>query len=43
MMQDVKSAFVSSDRKMIAQVLQTERTVNELTREITSFATELMQ
>jgi phosphate:Na+ symporter len=43
MLHDVKSAFVSSDRKMIAKVLQTERTVNELTREITSFATELMQ
>ncbi|MFP4482488.1 MAG: Na/Pi cotransporter family protein [Thermovirgaceae bacterium] len=43
MMHDVKTAFVNSDRKMIAQVFQTERTVNELTREITSFSTELMQ
>jgi phosphate:Na+ symporter len=43
MMRDVKAAFVAGDRKMIAQVLQTERTINELTREITSFATELMQ
>jgi phosphate:Na+ symporter len=43
MMDYVKVAFVNNDRKMIPQVYQTERCVNELTREITSFATELMQ
>ncbi|MDK2846258.1 MAG: phosphate:Na+ symporter [Synergistales bacterium] len=43
MMDYVKAAFVNNDRKMIPQVYQTERCINELTREITSFATELMQ
>jgi len=43
MIRDVKTAFVENDRKMIEQVIQTERVVNELTREITSFSTDLMQ
>jgi phosphate:Na+ symporter len=43
MLDYVKVAFVNNDRKMIPQVYQTERCVNELTHEITSFATELMQ
>lgn len=43
MIHDVRTAFVEDDRKMIPQVLQSEKCVNELTREITMFATELMQ
>ncbi|MDO9509153.1 MAG: Na/Pi cotransporter family protein [Thermovirgaceae bacterium] len=43
MVRDVRIAFQSNDRRMIEQVLQTERCVNELTREITSFSTDLMQ
>lgn len=43
MVRDVRTAFVEDDRRMIEQVLQTEKCVNELTREITSFSTDLMQ
>jgi len=43
MIRDVRVAFQSGERKMIEQVLQTERCVNELTRDITSFSTDLMQ
>lgn len=43
MIRDVKTAFMDNDRKMIEQVLQTEKVVNELTREITAFSTDLMQ
>ena len=43
MIRDVRTAFLENDRRMIEQVLQTERVVNELTREITAFSTDLMQ
>ncbi len=43
MIRDVKTAFMDNDRKMIEQVLQTEKVVNELTMEITAFSTDLMQ
>ena len=43
MIRDVRTAFLENDRRMIDQVLQTEKVVNELTREIMSFSTDLMQ
>nr|WP_052299887.1 DUF47 family protein [Thermovirga lienii] len=43
MLQDVFKAFIEEDAKVINQVLQAERCVNELTREITAYSTELMQ
>jgi phosphate:Na+ symporter len=43
MIRHVKKAFVDSDRKMIEQVNQTERCVNDLTREITAYSADLMQ
>jgi len=43
MLQDVSRAFIEEDAKVINQVLQAERCVNELTREITAYSTELMQ
>ncbi len=43
MVRDVRTAFLENDRKMIEQVLQAERCVNDLTREITSFSADLMQ
>lgn len=43
MVRDVKAAFQNNDRRLIEQVLQTERCVNDLTREITSYSADLMQ
>ncbi|HPC76231.1 MAG: Na/Pi cotransporter family protein [Thermovirgaceae bacterium] len=43
MLRDVKTAFIHDDRRMIEQVHQTERVVNELNREVASYSAELMQ
>lgn len=43
MVRDVRTAFLENDNRLIEQVVQTERLVNELNRDITSFATDLMQ
>ncbi len=43
MLRDVKTAFIHNDRRMIEQVHQTEKVVNELNREVASYSAELMQ
>ncbi|HOC81730.1 MAG TPA: Na/Pi cotransporter family protein, partial [Synergistales bacterium] len=43
MLRDVKTAFIDDDRRMIEQVHQTEKVVNELNREVASYSAELMQ
>lgn len=43
MLDDVRSAFLDDDPKKIDQVNETEKVVNDLNREITSYAAELGQ
>ena len=43
MLEDVRKGFVDNDPKMVQQVNQTEKIVNEMTHRIAAYASELWE